>query len=280
MTLLLDVVAGVGALLIVVLGLAIVLGVLDVINLAHTGFMAVGVYAAVSLTGHGWPFWVAVVGAMAVSALAGLLVELLVIRRLYARPLETILATWGLSLVITQALTLGYGHNNQTLDSPEGGATNVLGLVRYPTYRLLLIAVAVVMVIALAVLLRYTRAGLTIRMVQANDILAQGVGIRVGHIRAVTFVVGCALAGLAGALLGPTQAINPNYALSLVASAFLAVLLAGRQLSGLVLGCIVLGTVQILFGRWFNPIYSSSASILVAVALLRLRPEGLTWRRA
>jgi branched-subunit amino acid ABC-type transport system permease component len=279
MTLTLDVLAAIGVLVIVVLGLAVVLGVLDVINLAHTGFMAVGVYAAVSATGHGWPFWAAVLGAVAVSGAAGLLVELVVIRRLYARPLETILATWGLSLVIIQALTLGYGHNNQTLDAPVTGGTGLLG-VRYPTYRLVLIVAAAVLVVALAVLLRYTRIGLTIRMVQANDTLARGVGIPVGRIRAVTFVVGCALAGLAGALLGPTQAINPNYAVSLVASAFLAALLGGRRLSGLVAGCVLLGAVQILFGRWFNPVYSSAAMIAVAVVLLRARPEGLTWRRA
>jgi branched-subunit amino acid ABC-type transport system permease component len=279
MTLLLDVVTAIGVLLIVVLGLAVVLGVLDVINLAHTGFMAVGVYAAVTATAHGWPFWAAVVAAVLVSGLAGLVVELLVIRRLYARPLETILATWGLSLVIIQALTLGYGHNNQALDQPVDGSTSLLG-THYPTYRLIIVGVAVVLVLGLAVLLRYTRAGLTIRMVQANDVLARGVGIRVGLIRAVTFVVGCALAGLAGALLGPTQAINPNYAVSLVASAFLAVLLAGRRLSGLAVGCVVLGAVQILFGHWFNPVYSSTAMIVVAVVLLRLRPEGLTWRHA
>lgn len=279
MTLLLDVVTAIGILLIVVLGLAVVLGVLDVINLAHTGFMAVGVYTAVTATAHGWPFWAAVLAAVAVSGVAGLIVEVLVIRRLYARPLETILATWGLSLVIIQALTLGYGHNNQALDQPVDGATSVLG-AHYPTYRLIIVGIAVVLVLGLAVLLRYTRAGLTIRMVQANDVLARGVGIRVGLIRATTFVVGCALAGLAGSLLGPTQAINPNYAVSLVASAFLAVLLAGRNLSGLVVGCVVLGAVQILFGHWFNPVYSSSAMIVVAVVLLRLRPEGLTWRRA
>jgi branched-subunit amino acid ABC-type transport system permease component len=279
MTLLLDVVTAIGVLLIVVLGLGVVLGVLDVINLAHTGFMAVGVYAAVTATAHGWPFWAAVVAAVLVSGLAGLVVELLVIRRLYARPLETILATWGLSLVIIQALTLGYGHNNQALDQPVDGSTSLLG-THYPTYRLIIVGVAVVLVLGLAVLLRYTRAGLTIRMVQANDVLARGVGIRVGLIRAVTFVVGCALAGLAGALLGPTQAINPNYAVSLVASAFLAVLLAGRRLSGLAVGCVVLGAVQILFGHWFNPVYSSTAMIVVAVVLLRLRPEGLTWRHA
>lgn len=279
MTLLMDVLTSVGILLIVVLGLAVVLGVLDVINLAHTGFMAVGVYAAVTAHQHGLPFALQVLVGVLAAALVGLVVEALVIRRLYDRPLETILATWGISLIIIQVLTLGYGHNNQALEQPLSGATSVFGTA-YPSYRLLLIGVAVVLVLGLATLIRFTRVGLTVRMVQANEDLARGLGIRVQLIRTTTFVVGCALAGFAGALLGPTQAINPNYAVSLVATAFLAVLLAGGRLSGLVAGCVVLGAVQILFAHWANPVYSSTVVIGVAVVLLRIRPEGLTWRRA
>ncbi len=279
MTLLLDVLASIAILTIVVLGLAIVLGVLDVINLAHTGFMGVGVYTAVVAHDHKWPFWLGVVAAAVAAAVAGLIVELLVIRRLYDRPLETILASWGISLVIVQALTLAFGHNNRAVGQPLATATSVFGTA-YPTYRLLLVVMAAGLVIALAVMIRYTRVGLTVRMIQSNQELARGLGIRVALLRASTFVVGCALAGFAGALLGPTQAINPNYAVSLVATAFLAVLLAGRQLSGLVLGCVILGTVQVLFARWANPVYSSAVVVGVAVVLLRIRPEGLTWRRA
>lgn len=279
MTLLLDVLTSIGIMTIVVLGLAIVLGVLDVINLAHTGFMAVGVYAAVVTHDRGWPFWAGLLAGAVVAALAGLVVEALVIRRLYRRPLETILATWGISLIIIQALTLGFGHDNQAVGQPLATATSVAG-TPYPTYRLVIIGVAAALVLGLALLLRATRAGLIVRMVQANQDLARGLGIRVGAIRATTFVVGCALAGFAGALLGPTQAVNPNYAVSLVATAFLAALLAGRRISGLIAGCVILGTVQILFGHWANPVYSSTVVIGVAVVLLRIRPEGLTWRRA
>lgn len=279
MTLLLDVLTSIGIMTIVVLGLAIVLGVLDVINLAHTGFMAVGVYAAVVTHQQGWPFWAGLLAGAVAAALAGLIVEALVIRRLYRRPLETILATWGISLIIIQALTLGFGHNNQAVGQPLATATSVAG-TPYPTYRLVIIGVSAALVLGLALLLRGTRAGLIVRMVQANQDLARGLGIRVGAIRATTFVVGCALAGFAGALLGPTQAVNPNYAVSLVATAFLAALLAGRRISGLIAGCVILGTVQILFGHWANPVYSSTVVIGVAVVLLRIRPEGLTWRRA
>ncbi|MFF1358936.1 branched-chain amino acid ABC transporter permease [Streptomyces sp. NPDC058297] len=279
MTLLLDVLTAVGILTIVVLGLAIVLGVLDVINLAHTGFMAVGVYASVITHRAGWPFWTGILTGAAAAAVTGLVVEGLVIRRLYDRPLETILATWGISLIVIQALTLGFGHDNQAVGQPMATATSVAG-TPYPTYRLLLILLAAALVVALALLMRFTRVGLTIRMVQSNQHLARALGIRVALIRAVTFVVGCALSGFAGAALGPTQAVTPNYALSLVATGFLAVLLAGGRLSGVVTSCLVLGVVQILFAHWASPIYSSTAVIAVAVVLLRIRPEGLTWRHA
>lgn len=191
MTLLFDVLTAVGILTIVVLGLAIVLGVLDVINLAHTGFMAVGVYASVITHRAGWPFWIGILAGAAAAAVTGLVVEGLVIRRLYDRPLETILATWGISLIVIQALTLGFGHDNQAVGQPMATATSVAG-TPYPTYRLLLILLAAALVVALALLMRFTRVGLTIRMVQSNQHLARALGIRVALIRAVTFVVGCA----------------------------------------------------------------------------------------
>lgn len=278
MTLLLDSLAAIGTLLIAVLGLAVVLGVLNVINLAHTGFMAVGVYAAVGAHQLGWTFAAAVLAGVLASAVAGLIVEIVIIRRLYDRPLETILATWGVSLVIVQCLTLGYGHNNQALGHPVQGGTEVLG-TPYPTYRLLLVGIAAVLVLGLAVVLRFSSAGLTVRMVQANENFARAMGMRVSLIRASTFVVGCALAGLAGGLLGPTQTITPNYGASLVATAFLAVLLAGGRLPGLIGACVILGAAQTLFAHWANPMYSSIVQIGIAVVLLRIRPEGLTWRR-
>lgn len=208
-TLLLDVLTAVGILTIVVLGLAIVLGVLDVINLAHTGFMAVGVYASVITHRAGWPFWTGILTGAAAAAVTGLVVEGLVIRRLYDRPLETILATWGISLIVIQALTLGFGHDNQAVGQPMATATSVAG-TPYPTYRLLLILLAAALVVALALLKRFTRVGLTIRMVQSNQHLARALGIRVALIRAVTFVVGCALSGFAACRPGPHPGSHPQ----------------------------------------------------------------------
>lgn len=261
-----------------VLGLGIILGLMDVINLAQSGFMAVGVYAAIVAVRHGIEFWLAIaVGALASGAL-GLLVERLVIRRLYSRPLETLLATWGISLVLVQAITILFGHGPQNFDEPFVAAVPVAG-VEYPAFRLVVVVVAAAVVAALFVVIRYTRWGLVARMVMANEPLARGLGVNTVRVRQVTFLVGSLLAGLAGALLGPIQGVNPYYATALVAPAFLAVLLAGRTLLGLVLAATALAVTTTIFSRYFNPVYATAVTVGVAVVLLRLFPEGLSrWR--
>src|SRR4029077_11362236 len=135
-------------LIIVVTGLFLILGLLHVINLAHTGFMAVGVYAEVSFRAHGVAFWPSLFLAALVTGAVGAVIELVVIRRLYARPLDTILATWGISLVLVQLIIEFYGAGQHFLDLPTVSATTVLGTA-YSTYRLILILLAAGMIATL-----------------------------------------------------------------------------------------------------------------------------------
>lgn len=279
MSLVLQIVGSTGAVLIAVVGLAIILGLMNVINLAQTGLMAVGVYGAVSVSRAGAPFWLAVIGGAALAGLVGVVIERIVIRRLYARPLDTILATWGISLILVQGLTWIYGPAPQGLDTPVSGSV-VIGGAAYDTYRLVIVIVAFAIILGLAAITRYTRLGLRVRMVMDNEPLARAVGINTTRVQQATFVLGAALAGAGGALLGPVEAIVPNYAVAILVPAFLAVLLSGRTLSGLVVGCVALSVVQVLFANWANETYATVVVILVAVALLRVRPEGLVWRRA
>lgn len=279
MSLTLDVLFGVGSLALVVVGLFLIFGLLHVINLAHAGLMAVGVYAQVSFRGHGVPFWPGVLLSALVAGAVGALVELVVIRRLYARPLDTILATWGISLVVIQVITWIYGPGAKFLDLPTVSATSVFG-TPYSSYRLLLIVIGAAIVAALGVLVRFTGIGLTIRAVMTNEPLARSHGINTIRARQITFIVGAAFAGAAGALLGPIQGIDPNFGATAVATAFLAVLLAGRTLPGLVLACVTIGATQTLFARYVNAVWASAFVIGLAVVLLRLRPEGLAFKRA
>jgi branched-chain amino acid transport system permease protein len=277
---LIDLVVESSVLLLVVLGLGIILGLMDVINLAQSGFMAVGVYAALVAAHHRVGFWAAVAAGALSAGVLGLISERLVIRRLYARPLDTLLATWGISLVLVQLITLAFGHGPQSFDEPFVAAVPLLG-VQYPAYRLVIVAAAVLTLLALIAIVRFTRWGLVARMVMANEPLARGLGIDTVRVRQVTFLVGSLLAGFAGALLGPIQGVSPYYATALVAPAFLAVLLAGRTLRGLVLAAVALAVTATVFSRFANPVYATAVTVAAAVVLLRLFPEGLgrpLWR--
>jgi len=279
MNLVLDLGVTTATLLLVIIGLGIILGLMDVINLAHAGLMAVGVYAALVLAGFGFSFLAAVNGATLVTGLIGAIVERIVVRRLYGRTIDdTILATWGVSLILIQLITWWFGREPSGLSVPIPGGIVIFG-IDYPAYRLFLVAVAVAMVLVLAAIMRFTRLGLTVRMVMTNEMLARGVGIDTVRVRQVTFIVGAAIAGAAGALLGPTQGISPQYGVAFLAPAFLAVLMSGRNLGGLVAAAILLGATQTLVTIYANPVYAGVIVIVVAVAILRIWPAGFSWRR-
>jgi branched-chain amino acid transport system permease protein len=280
MNLILDLGVTTATLLLVIIGLGIILGLMDIINLAHAGLMAVGVYAALVFAGWGWSFLPAVIGATIVTGAVGAIIERIVVRRLYGRAIDdTILATWGMSLILIQLLSWVFGREPSGLAVPIKGGIPIFG-IDYPAYRLFLVAVAVAMVLVLGAIMRFTRLGLTVRMVMTNEPLARGVGIDTVRVRQVTFITGAAIAGAAGALLGPTQGISPQYGVVFLAPAFLAVLMSGRNLAGLVVAALLLGATQTLVTVYANPVYAGVVVILVAVLMLRLWPAGFTWRRA
>jgi urea transport system permease protein len=276
MSTVLDIVTSSGILLLVVVGLWVVLTLLEVINLALMGFMAVGVYLTVTVADGAGSLWIGMAAGVAGTAALGTIVEWAIVRRLYGRPLDTILATWGISLIVVQALSLIYGRGPKNLDDPLAGH-HWLG---YPSYRLLIAIVAVAVVLALLAVMRFTRVGLMLRTIVSNEELARGAGIDTTRARQLTFIAAAGLAGLAGAVLGPTQSINPNYAILFLGSAFLAVLLAGRSLLGLALGCLAIGVTQTLVSTYLDGRYATVAVIALAVVILRYKPEGLQWQRA
>lgn len=280
MNLLFDIVLAAGTLLLVAIGLQLILGLMNIVNLAHTGFMAVSVYVLVTLTERGLGFWPAVVVAIAATALVGALMERAVLRRLYNSKIDdTILATWAISLCLVHALTLIYGRSTLSVQMPIEGGIEIAGQV-LPAYRVAVIAFVAAIVAALAALVRFTRVGLIVRMVMSNESLARGLGIDTGRVRRNTFVAGAAFAGLAGSLLGPTQGITPNYGAVWLPPVMLAVLMAGPTLTGLLTASAILGTAQAVLSSLTNPVLAGSLTILVAVVILRLKPAGLAWSRA
>jgi len=279
MGLVFDAVFSISVFLLVSIGLFVILGLMNIVNLAHTAFMAVAVYAELYFVRSGWNFWLSAAAGVGVTTLLGVIVEFVIVHRLYGRHIDdTILATWGVSLVLVQVLAIVFGSTTTSIAPPLSGSVKVLGEL-LSIYRIFIVATVATVVAVMAAVIRFTRAGLIVRMVMTNEPLARGVGINTGMVQRLTFVAGAAFAGLAGTLLGPTQGISPSFASSLLASTFLIVLMSGRRLSGLLLACVAAGLAQSLFSAYGNPVIANVMVICTAVIVLRLKPEGLIWLR-
>jgi urea transport system permease protein len=272
--LLLDAVTTAAILFAVASGLMIILGVMKLINFAHGAFLTIGGYAALVVTQFGWNAWLAAPFAALVGLVFGVLTERLVIRPLYARPLDAILATWGLGIVIGQLITIGFGREVQFVQSPVSGAIPFLGQ-SYSLYRLLLVVIAVALGGALAALLYFTRFGLTARAVIMNEDLARGLGIDSDKVRLVTFGLGAALASMAGALITPLLAVEPNMGLPWLVNSFMLVLVSGVSIVGLGLASLILGGAQVVVSTYLSPVIGGLTIVVLAAVILRIRPQGL-----
>ena len=272
--LLLDAVTTAAILFAVASGLMIILGVMKLINFAHGAFLTIGGYAALVVTQLGWNAWLAAPFAALVGLVLGVLIERLVIRPLYARPLDAILATWGLGIVIGQLITIGFGREVQFVQSPVSGAIPFLGQ-SYSLYRLLLVVIAVALGGALAALLYFTRFGLTARAVIMNEDLARGLGIDSDKVRLVTFGLGAALASMAGALITPLLAVEPNMGLPWLVNSFMLVLVSGVSILGLGLASLILGGAQVVVSTYLSPVIGGLTIVVLAAVILRIRPQGL-----
>jgi len=273
MILLLDVATTAALLFVVAMGLLVVFGVLKIINFAHGAFLTLGGYAALLTTQLGVTAWLAWPLAFASGAALGFLVERLIVRPLYARPLDAILATWGLGIVVSQLITLWFGREVQFAQSPLTGTVAVLGDT-YSAYRLALLAVAGVLGLAFAALIEGTRLGLSARAVIMNEDLARGLGIDTPKVRLLTFVIGCGLAALAGALITPLSSVDPNMGVPWLINAFMLVMVAGASFLSLALASLVLGGAQVVVSTFVSPILGGMTIVLLAAVVLRLRPSG------
>lgn len=264
-----------GALFYVVsLGLFFVFGVMGVINLAHGAFITVGAYAAYVVADQAWNPWLALALAPVCGLVLGVIVERVLIRFLYERPLDAILATWGLSIILIQAITLTFGREVQFTVPPISGASDVGGL-QYSTYRLFMLGLAVGLAVALALVTRYTRWGLVARAVIVNRELARGLGWNTTLINMLTFGVGAAFAAFGGAVLVPLYGLDPSIGLPWLITAFLVVLVAGVSLWGLIASAVLLAGAQTLSAFYISPIVGSLVLVLVPLVVLRFLPGGL-----
>ncbi len=273
MSLLFDVLSTAAILFIVSCGLLLILGVMKIINFAHGGFLTLGGYAPLLVTQWGWNPWLGGVVALLIGLLFGAVVERLIVRPLHARPLDAILATWGLGIIIGQVITLAFGRGVQFAESPLSGTVRLAG-IDYSLYRLALIGLALLVAAGLAGVLNGTRLGLITRAVTMNETLARALGVNSSQVRLSTFALGAGLACLAGALITPLSSVDPNMGVPWLTNAFMLAMISGSSLVSLALACTLLGGAQVLVSVFASPVLGALTIVVLGAVVLRIRPEG------
>ena len=272
--LILDIITTAAILFTVATGLMIVLGVMKLINFAHGAFLTLGGYSAYVMTVVGWSPWMSIPFAALVGLFFGLLIEYFIVRPLYSRPLDAILATWGLGIIIGQLITIGFGREVQFVEPPVSGAIEFLDQ-SYSIYRLILVGVATIVGSGLTGLLYFTRFGLNARAVIMNENLARGLGIDSTQVRLATFGLGAALASMAGALITPLISVDPNLGLPWLVNSFMLVLASGISIPGLAIVSVLLGGAQVIVSTYISPIIGGLTIVVLAAVILRIRPQGI-----
>lgn len=275
---LIQVLYAVASLVIVSAGLAVIFGMMKVINLAHGEFMMLGAYATIVANKAGLNLWLAMflVAPVAVG-LIGVVLERLVIRRLYGRMVDTMLATWGLSLLLVGIVTSIAGNTTAGVSAPLGSFT--VGAYSVSGYTLVIIAVAVVLALAIRFVLLRTAWGLIARGTMQKPDMANALGISPTRVYSVTFAVGAALSGLAGALLAPLTGVVPTMGGAFVAKAFITVIGGGPAiLAGLVSASTLFGAINQVATFVTTPVFGEVALLFAAIVMLRLLPQGITGR--
>jgi urea transport system permease protein len=259
-------------------GLAVVFGMMRVINLAHGEFVMLGGYTTIACSKAGVNIYFAMlVISPLVVAIVGLLVERIIIRWLYGRIIDTMLATWGLSLLLVGLVTLIFGTSAVSVPAPIPGYQ--LGSYQMGGYNLFIIGITVLLLILMWAVLRFTRAGLIARgAMQGPDIVAS-LGYDPNKVYMVTFTVGAALSGLAGGVLAPLTGLLPHSGGAYIAKAFITVITGGAAvIAGTLSSAAVFGVINQLVSFASTPVIGEIAMLALAIILLRLMPQGITGR--
>lgn len=275
----LTILASVSVLMIATLGLTILFELMGVINLAHGDFIMMGAYTTLVAYRAGVPFPVAVLAAALAVGVFGLIVERTIIRFLYGRLLDTLLATWGLSMALYQAAVVIFGSTTPGIGLPISAVS--IGRYTISSYFLFLIVAAVALVALIYVVFSRTSYGILARAAIQKPDMAAASGIETGRINMMTFAFGSALAGLAGGLLVPAFPATPNMGFAFVTKAFLAVVVAGPvTLTGSVLAVGALESLSDLASSALTTVLGTLVFFVLTIVLLRLFPNGVSagWR--
>jgi branched-chain amino acid transport system permease protein len=269
------------AVILVALGLTIIFGLLDVINMAHGEFYALGAFIALVLASIGFPFWLLLAVVPLLMMPVGYAVERLLIQRVFHskdRHITTLLLTLGLSIVMEDSLRLVFGANPYRPAMPIHGAIQFLGIY-LPTYRLFLIVFGAVAIGLVAFVVYRTRLGAMVRAAAFDRHMAASLGIPVERIFGGACAFGVALAGLAGVLLAPIYSVFPTMGHDFLLLAFTVVIVGGMgSIAGVVVAGLFLTQVQAIASLYISPVWTDPIVFGIMVVMLMVRPQGLFGR--
>ncbi len=263
--------------LVAALGLTIIYGTIGVINMAHGEFIMLGAYSSYALqSSFGLPFLLCVPASFVITALVGLVLERGLIKYLYKRPLDTLLATWGVSLVLVQGVRLIFGSDPKYIAVPQMFQSNVqVGFASLSVLRLVVFGVAIVLIGGSFLLFYKTRFGMQVRAVMQNKEMAAAFGIDADRVYMITFALGAGLAGVAGSLFGVLAIVLPNMGANYVVQAFLVVVVGGGTILGSLVASGLTGELQSIFAYMTSDTFARFILYVLIVVFLRFKPKGL-----
>jgi urea ABC transporter permease protein UrtB len=256
-------------------GLAIIFGMMGVINLAHGEFIMCGAYVTVTVAKAGVPLGFAVACGALAAGLAGVVLERLVIRHLYDRPLDTIVATWGISLIASQGTLILLGPSLTDVSTPLGSVT--IGALSYSVYRFVLMGIAAALLLGLYALFSLTRFGELARATIQVPHMAEALGVDTRLIYSATFGIGAALAGLTGGLYAPTMTLVPTMGSQFIMEAFVTVVVGGADVFlGTAPAAVLLGFIKAAMTTWQGQLAGQIGLLVAVIAAIRVLPRGVS----
>ena len=266
------------AVVLMALGLTIIFGLLDVINMAHGEFYAIGAYVGLALLGAGLSFWWALALTPLLMAAMGYVTERGLVQRVFHhkdRHTLTLLLTFGVGVVLEDLLKIVFGANPLRMDAPITGATELMGLF-FPNYRLFLMLAGGLVIAAVWIVVFRTPLGAVVRAAAFDRHMTASLGVPVQRVYAGTFAFGVALAGLSGVLLAPVYSVFPTMGRDFVFMAFSVVIIGGMgSIKGAVIAGLVLTQIQSISSLYISPVWSDPLLFSIMVLVLMWRPQGL-----
>jgi branched-subunit amino acid ABC-type transport system permease component len=257
-------------------GLAIIYGLIGVINMGHGAMLTLGAYFTWWSTRHGIPFAPAILfSAVAVGAV-GLAFEHLIIRHFYDRPFDTLLLTWAFFLVATEVIKIIFGTDFRNVARPIEGAIDI-GLYRIPAYKTLVGALAILIILGTAFVFFKTPLGIKVRAMVQNREMASLLGLNVSLMYKFVFAFGAFMAGLAGGLIAPMYSVDPYMGNTFLVRSFFVVIVGGvgQLLAGTLVGSFAIGGLETVLALFSDQVIAQIAVFFIAVVILRFRPQGV-----